>query len=911
MKIILGHELDTGGYPDALGDAEATVGNVVVGPSGLVGILETRLGLTKVRPHGAVRIGHLLRILKDNDNGRRFYSKSLEADAWSTAKTILTWRDELKISGWNGDAPSGASDRLKTLSDLEKVFQKELIEGMGDRLQAILLRLNRHQELDINRILLVEPMTSWASGWRKLLDSLSKCGVAFSDAPPHIEPSAGDLGRLQQALRTGMPILDTVEGDGSLCVVRSQGEWESCETIASFLEAIHKSENKTLIINGGGSHLLDDTLNRHNLPRLGYDSRSRWRTSLQLLPLVLGNYWKPLDAQKLLEFLIMPKSPVSRDIGVFLEQALREHPGIGGPKWDEAIKSALKQYDTYSSEGDLELGAGESREDFRKELSFWLGEDERFSPDDGMPSSVVREICSRLNKWAAKRGGKDNDITLIASAKLFSDVSEAIQDCGLTKITQPQLNRILDSVIGEGLEKPDYGPQAAPWSWVDSPGQIWGTADTIIWWNFCSEGVSPLHSTWTSLERESLKTLGVELRETHEMRLQQSSSWRNAVTFAGKRLALVSPMSIAGKTLNYHPFWDEVRHLLNLEEASIQKLTFEGAQMWREEHPGFFGLELTRKPVSSVETPKPGQVWLVPPNRIKGRIEESYSSIQTLIDCPVAWVCQYVLQLHPGTLALLPDRGEMLGTLSHAVMEKTLCVKPLPHPKSAEQLAKKHFDELVPQMAASLLFPERKSELERVRGLMGSAARILAEHIHSSGLSVRSHEHSVRKELNIDQKMSGIIDMSLGDDTGDKVVLDLKWSRQARYKREELEKGGAFQLAVYSWLLRNQIGDFPAGAYYMLAQGELIASACNSFPAECIFPDVDMKKTWDEGMELYKARISELQNGQALASGIPPDNGSAQQGEEPKEDDSSGPSSDPSPKCKWCSYSSLCGMGVS
>ncbi len=288
MNIILGHELDTGGYPDALGDSEATVGSVVVGPSGLVGILETRLGLTKVRTHGAVRIGRLLKILKDHDNGTSFYSRSLEADAWSTAKTILAWRDELKISGWNGDAPSGASDRLKTLSDLEKVFQIELVEGMGDRLQAILRRLNQDQELDVTQIQLVEPLESWASGWRKLLDSLSKCGVAFSDAPSHAMPSPGDLGRLQQALRTGKPITGDVAGDGSVCVVRSQGEWESCETIASFLEAIYQNENKALIINGGGSHLLDDTLNRHNLPRLGYDSRSRWRTSLQLLPLVPG-----------------------------------------------------------------------------------------------------------------------------------------------------------------------------------------------------------------------------------------------------------------------------------------------------------------------------------------------------------------------------------------------------------------------------------------------------------------------------------------------------------------------------------------------------------------------------------------------------------------------------------------------
>ncbi|MGO8879718.1 MAG: PD-(D/E)XK nuclease family protein, partial [Desulfomonilaceae bacterium] len=772
------------------------------------------------------------------------------------------------------------------------------------------LKLNRHQKLDIKQILLVEPISSWASGWRKLIDSLMKCGVEFADVPNNVHTSAGDLGRLQKALKTGMPILDTVEGDGSLCVVRSQGEWESCETIASFLETLRCNGKKTLIINAGGSHLLDDTLNRHNLPRLGYDSRSRWRTALQLAPLVIGNYWKPLDAQKLLEFLIMPKSPISRDVGVLLEKALREHPGIGGPLWNEAMEQALKQYESYSFDREMEPESAESLEDFRKELSFWLGENERFTPDDGIPSVVVMEICSRLNRWAAKRGGSEKDETLIASAKLFNDVAEAIQDSGLTTITQPQLNRVLDSVIGEGLEKPDYGPQAAPWSWIDSPGQIRGTADTIIWWNFCSEGVSPLHSTWTFAERESLKSLGVELRETHEIRLQQSSSWRNAIIFAGKRLTLVAPMSIAGKTLNYHPFWDEIRHLLNLNERSIRKLTFEGIQMWREENPKFFGAELIRSPLSSMEPPKPDQVWLVPPNRIKGRIEESYSSMQQLIECPLAWVCQYILQLHPGTLALLPDRGEMLGTLSHAVIEKTLSAKPLPDPQSAEKMSVSYFDEFVSQMAASLLVPERKSELERVRGLIGTATMILVEHIQSSGLNVRSLEDSVRRELNNDQKMTGRVDLTLGNDTGDNVVVDLKWSTHARYKREELEKGGAFQLAAYAWLLRNREKEFPAGAYYMIAQGELVASSCNFFPSECVFSDVELESIWDQGMESYKFRILELQNGKALASAVTLKNGPAPQSAEPVEKDSSDPSFETTPKCDWCPYSNLCGMGV-
>ena len=49
MHIILGYELDTGSYPDALGNDEARQGVVVLGPAGLVGVLETRLGLTRIQ----------------------------------------------------------------------------------------------------------------------------------------------------------------------------------------------------------------------------------------------------------------------------------------------------------------------------------------------------------------------------------------------------------------------------------------------------------------------------------------------------------------------------------------------------------------------------------------------------------------------------------------------------------------------------------------------------------------------------------------------------------------------------------------------------------------------------------------------------------------------------------------------
>ena len=87
---------------------------------------------------------------------------------------------------------------------------------------------------------------------------------------------------------------------------------------------------------------------------------------------------------------------------------------------------------------------------------------------------------------------------------------------------------------------------------VDSPAHVWGVADTIIWWNFTSDGVSPLHLPWTSHEKETLSSVGEELRETSEKRLQDSNSWRNASIFVGKSLVLITPGSIAGTTVNYN-----------------------------------------------------------------------------------------------------------------------------------------------------------------------------------------------------------------------------------------------------------------------------------------------------------------------------------------------------------------------
>jgi len=506
MRIIFGYELDSDSFPDALGQEMACQGTAVLGPHGLLGVVETSLGLSGVRVPQAVRIGQCLKRLREIDDGRRFYSQSLQVDAWSVAKQFLTWRDELVMAGWQRGVPKGARPRLQDIATVEQFHHLELVPGIGDRLNNVIDALDSRRKLDLQLIQLVEPRLFLPLSWGRLLDALLKCGVRVEEVETtifdFIQQDSSDLNLLQRGLQGERPDSGSIRVDGSLAILRGANEYEVSEALASWLE-VHRDLSEVLIIKGNGSVVLNDALHAHNLPGLGSESRSRWRTAMQVLPLILGNYWGPFDPQKLLEILTLPKSPIPRWAARYFEKSLRDHPGIGGPKWQEAWESVVAGYQAKVSVKDGGAPPKSSVEAFQENLSFWLGE-KRYDPKEGMPTATIRDICTEVSNWASTRGGLENDELLITSAALANAVGDSVAASGLDKVTLPQLNRILDSVMGEGLENPADFPQAAHWSQVVTPGQVWGSADTVIWWNFTSSGIDQRRIPWTLAEREAL-----------------------------------------------------------------------------------------------------------------------------------------------------------------------------------------------------------------------------------------------------------------------------------------------------------------------------------------------------------------------------------------------------------------------
>lgn len=816
MHITLGLELDGGSYPDALDGGAASAGRVVTGPKGLVSILETRMGLSAREEREGVRIGQYLKRLTELDDGKRYYSESFKADAWSVAKQLLEWRDELVSHGWRGDMPDGASNRLKDLAGIEKLHKCELAPGFSDRLLQVTSNLKTARDLGISEIRCVEPPGDWPPCWQNVLSLLAKAGVAVTTIPSTEgdekapREKGTDLARLKAALAQNQPDSSGIKGDGSLIVVRSDVDGDITEIISSWLAQRAEEHKKVLFIRGNGSSHLCNGFHSRNLPCIGWESRSQWRTALQVLPLILSNLWQPFDPQRLLEILTLPKSPIPRSAAALFESALREHPGTGGPLWQKAWDQAVANYAARHGKEDGKPGAPGDVEQFKKQLLFWLGE-RRYGPSPGVPAGVVSEICGQMHQWSATRGALDEDGLLAASSSMAEEVAKVIRAAGSELIPKTQLDRILDSVMGAGLEHPCAYPEAAAWSMVTSPGQIWGHVPHIVWLDFVDSGRGTFSSTWSNDEEALLSSMGVCLERPHAKRIRHSKTWLRPVQHAGDRLTLVVPGNIVSDNPAIHPLWDEMRYFLRMEEADEGKITVDASTARKTAKSRFLGTALVGERVSERPLPLPAKEWRVPNPRILVRDRESPTSMEMLISCPLSWVLNYILKLESGRLASLPDAKQTTGSLAHAVIESLFTQSTALQPSEAAGAAGKIFDRLIPQMAAQLLQPGWELERERCRKALGTAASRLAAILEEAKLEVAGCEITKQKDLRPGRKFEGRIDMVLQGKGRREFFLDLKWSGSSKYRYQEAKEGLSLQLAAYGWLLSERGVSFPQG----------------------------------------------------------------------------------------------------
>lgn len=903
LKITLGYWLDSDSYPDALGENDASVGTVVTGFNGLIGILETQLGLNSPQVSENIRISEWQEFIRQLDTGNLPFSKSFETDSWNTAKELLRRRDELILSGWDPNFHVGGGKWIDTLAQLERSNQNKT-PGFPDRVRLLLSKLQEQNQLKIEKITIVdENLTLWDPWSVQLINSLKELGIEVETEKIPFEKReepTSDLALLQAVLEGELEPSEA-GGDGSLLLIRSEQELDAADFLISWLQE-HGTEN-TVLIKGEGSILLDELLHRRGVPAAGVDAATKWRAVLQVLPLTIDTYWQPLRVGRMLELLTIPTSPVPGLIRYKLANALANSPGIGGPQWTKAIEDGIQAHEELWQAEELEeQEIKKQRKNLEARLDLWVRHD-YYDPNEGMPLEKLVEICQKVGQWATTRYHLTNDFMYVHATKVADEVIKGIKTLGVGKVTHLQVARILDSVLGEGAKLTDYYQEAAKWKVVNHPGQIWGQADTILWWGFNKNMSGPSIRTWTSKEREWLGEQGINLVGEDVHRRREAAFWQRAARLANKRLLLFAPAKVKGEEISVHPLWDEIRYAVAKEHSTVRKITIDGADLRKKSDHGLFGKEFSRVALNTRKIPEPIRKWTVPENVVLPRKEESATSLEGLIGCPLKWTLRYAAHVRPGNILSLPNESRMLGNLGHAILEQLITEKPSWNEEEVKMRAGEWFDELTPKLAATLLEPQHRIDFNEIRTKLQKSLQQFFKVLNNAGIQIEHTEMELQKSWNDNVDFKGRLDLVGKTRTGNKMLIDAKWSKYPKGYQKRLETLSV-QLSLYHWLLvDNENEEWPV-AYFMLRSGDFFSLPHDEFPSDYHVDGPSLTDSHQIVRKSVEDVWSQLSKGVVIAPGIPALTESNQNSE--NNVDEFVPAIDP--PCGFCEYQNLCGV---
>lgn len=978
MRLTFSVDFDGGFWPGPTPAGGATLGEAWVGPAGLLGILETHLGLAGPRWTAAERAASIVGTIREREG---FYSRSAESDLLGTAERLLRDRDILWMHGWRGE---GLTPRLADLAAATALAPP----GFPDRLQAVIDELGKRTSpwKPIERLDLLEPPEDLVPSWRLVVEELERLGTEVSTAGVEAVDASGDLGALKA--RLGLGGASEVEpeggdgdgaegggfeprGDGSLELVRGYGPLETADEVAAWLAA-RADLADTLII--GADEALDDALHRHGLPTTGAPNHADRAASLQILPLVIELLFDPPDPQRVLELVCLPDGPVPRGLAFRLRNALREWPAARSPAWNRAVEEYLDSLGgelvglswrsaggaaTGETSGCLDAGstggvagAANSRLDDGFEGGSDVARRQRreerlaklFSPcvrhHEPIPVAAVQERANVLAGWlrgkiaAAAATASDSDsgaapesspkadaavtsaaapdaatpqgfVTATAAAANASYLAAALEQTqalrraldawGATHIPEPQLRRLVECVT-RGTHRSLSAPAQAGLEAVAVPGGMAAPAGCVVWWSFDRRAAqAPATIRLPSPDIAALQGAGIEVPDPGAEALAIARRWARPLRLARRKLILCCPRRDAdGEERHPHPLWDEIEAAMSSDD------------LWRlrqrliVERPGLDGPAPTEAR-TLVALPAPRRAWRLTPQRPLRREQESASGMTALVSCPFAWACRYAARLHgaDATFRIATDR-RVQGSLGHVLLGKVLQAGP-GSPEAAEELAGEIFDASAPYLAADLFLPGADAERAETRLVLTHAAAALVRWLQEHDLSVEEVE-ATRKATLAAQQLQGRIDLVLGPQPA---VVDLKYGGR-RARTEELENGTACQLAVYGRLLQEEHGQWPALGYFILNTGQPLSPEAAPIPGSQTLGGPHPETTWKALQRAYEASLSALDEGNAVAAGVPDAGGE----EPPTKDSLDGEQLFLAAPCKWCRFDALCGRGI-
>jgi hypothetical protein len=661
VRFRIGKELDRG----VCRAPESALGAVTTGCLGLLGWLESQLGLEAPAVSFTARMVPYLGCLRERDSADAFFHRSLQRDEFGVAARLLQWRDTWFEAGWDGDGfDVDASRRLRELGTVEDSATDRVPPGPGQRVQRV-LRALENTGLDV-AIELLDPPDVFPKAWRRLFERLG-ASHAIHVPEPRCDGES-DLARLQRALVADGKLDDKLQltGDGTVIVLRDGSPQLSAPWVARFVHRQLEGTGEVAVLVGDHGATLDDALADAGHPRLGFSDASFWRPAFQVLPLALELIWEPLDPGILLQFLTHPMGPIPRHVREPLARIVAKQPGIGGDGWTKAVDDALA-----AAVRDLDAdAAADRRKEEAEKIEFWLM-NERVDPRAGAGIELLRQRVRRVSDWLGAAANAQEDETRAAVYRAALGQSDdllrtldRLGQSGTTNLNRESLRRLVEAVRGTGTSRPGRPRQCAAGEpqlmRADTPAAFLAAVDTVVWWG-CDDERMPGAYPWSTSEIAALGHCGVELVPVNTQLEWQAQSWLRPVLAARKRLALV----LHDNAETHHPIFDQVLAIATgWTEERVDRLMRDPALLPLPE-----ALPATR-PIAARDIPRKQRWWQLPANvQLPARDSESFTSLEKFLYGPHQWVLDYQARIRPGALAELTEGATLKGLLAHKLFE--------------------------------------------------------------------------------------------------------------------------------------------------------------------------------------------------------------------------------------------------
>lgn len=813
LSVTLGLHVDKwqGPHPDT------SLGRVTLGRAAFLAMLETWLGLSGPPVSIAERTATFLLALRKVDGPGRFFHDSLAADEVGAAARLLQWRDEWILGGWTGAAPAGGPPRLADMAAVEQIAARLLPAGEGERLSAVLRRLDERR-VPLSEIILLEDQQLFPALWRRVLGRFT-----LRDGSPPLPSAASStqLGRLQSAVVSVISTPDEFDSlpdlngdDGTITVVRPQ----SFETAEHWLaHHYHASLVKPLLVSEQHGPSVDDTLRVHGVPACGFGESSTLRPALQTLPLCFETFWTPLEPARLLDFLMHPIGPFAASARRAFATAFAERPGIGGPEWLRVREQVLA------------AASDDGRPALAQRIQFWL-ESPRHTRAAGAPIDYAIERVDALGQ-ALRHRLRHLDAQETVARDLGAAVSQcaavlgslkSLQRDGVSFVRPRLLEQLCSQATTNGSNNLAVAEAGCMVSAIAPEACALGPASEVVWWMPAAPRL-PAQHPWSRAELDALARAGVELVDPARAMDSLASLWMRPLLTASERLILVLPPAPAED----HPAWQ----LVTMLAPRLPVRSLEAHPMMRDK----------LLPVASAPLPRASGLWELDtaatwraaypaPTRLSS---QSYTSMDLHFNNPAIAVLKYAARLRAGRTMSVAKDNRLFGNLAHQLVERLFGnsgALTWGERELAEWL-EPELDSVLQQEGMPLLAPGNSIRLSQFKDTVRYALRALLRHLAHAGVTRVEPERPLRGQLGA-LHINGAADLLLHLADGQTAALDLKWSGATRY-RKALAEGRFLQLALYADMIRQELGKPPAAiGYFTFREAMLLTTTPDLFGSD-------------------------------------------------------------------------------